>query len=75
MKIKKGSKVIVISGKNKNKKGTVLSICYKKQKVIIENINMQTRHIKAKQNDEKGKKILKEGPIHYSNIKTDNSKK
>nr|YP_009394598.1 ribosomal protein L24 [Vertebrata thuyoides]ARW63160.1 ribosomal protein L24 [Vertebrata thuyoides] len=71
-KIKKDSTVEIISGKHKGKTGKILSICKKTRKVKIENINMQTKHIKPKQNDEKGHIMQIEGPIHYSNIKLNN---
>nr|YP_009395008.1 ribosomal protein L24 [Polysiphonia stricta]ARW63570.1 ribosomal protein L24 [Polysiphonia stricta] len=66
-KIKTGDKVEIISGNYKRKQGIVNSII--KDKVIIKDINIRTKHIKPKQTDEKGyiKKI--ECPIHYSNIK------
>lgn len=68
-KIKKDSTVEIISGKYKGRKGKVLSICRKTKKVKIESINMQTKHIKPKNNEEKGSIQQIEGPIHYSNIK------
>lgn len=69
MKIKQGDYVQIISGVDKGKQGRVISILKNKQQVTIENINIKTKHIKPKQNDEKGyiKKI--EYPIHYSSIK------
>lgn len=69
MKIKRGDLVEIISGKEKGKKGKISLIIKKKNQVIIENINIKTKHIKPKQQNEKGylKKI--ESPIHCSNIK------
>lgn len=68
-KIKKGDTVEVVSGEYKGKNGIVSSIKKESNKLIIENINIKTKHVKPKQTDEKGyiKKI--EGPIHYSNVK------
>nr|YP_010619905.1 Ribosomal protein L24 [Symphyocladia marchantioides]WAX03918.1 Ribosomal protein L24 [Symphyocladia marchantioides] len=68
-KIKKGDDIKIISGKYKGKYGKVSSVLKKNNQVLIENINIKTKHIKPKQTDEKGyiKKI--EQPIHYSNIK------
>nr|YP_009391697.1 ribosomal protein L24 [Laurenciella marilzae]ARW59841.1 ribosomal protein L24 [Laurenciella marilzae] len=70
IKAKKGNEVKIISGKYKGKIGIIKEILYEKNKVIIDKINIQTKHIKVKQSEEKG--IIKqvEGPIHYSNIKT-----
>nr|YP_009396455.1 ribosomal protein L24 [Polysiphonia scopulorum]ARW65641.1 ribosomal protein L24 [Polysiphonia scopulorum] len=69
IKIKKGDNVEVRSGKEKGKQGKVISIIKNKEYIVIENINIKTKHIKPRQTDEKGtiKKI--ECPIHYSNIK------
>ena len=69
IKIKKGDNVEVISGKDKGKQGIVLSIIKQKQQVIVENINVKTKHVKPKQTDEKGMIKKVEFPIHYSNIK------
>jgi len=68
-KIKCGDNVSIISGKYKGDTGKVISIIKKKNKIIIENINIKTKHIKPKQTEEKGyiKKI--EAPIDYSNVK------
>lgn len=74
IQIKKGDNVTVISGKEKGKQGVVRSILKNKQQVIVENINIKTKHVKPKQTEEKG--IIKEieCPIHYSNIKAVNKK-
>lgn len=74
IKIKKGDKIKVISGKEKGKEGLVRSILKNRNQVIVENINIKIKHIKPKQTEEKG--IIKEieGPIHYSNIKVVNNK-
>ena len=69
IKIKKGDNVEVISGKETGKQGLVRSVLRSKQQVIIENVNIKTKHVKPKQTEDKG--IIKEieCPIHYSNIK------
>ena len=69
IKVKKGSKVKVISGKHKGQTGIIKEILNEKNKVIIEQINIQTKHVKSKQSESKGTIDQKEGPIHYSNIK------
>lgn len=67
--IKYGDNVVVISGKHKGNQGKVLLVIRKKHQVVIENINLKTKHVKPKQTEEKGyiKKI--EAPIHMSNVK------
>lgn len=68
MKIKKGDKVKIISGKDRGKTGTVKLILKKTDRVLVEGINIVTKHQKAKDND-KPKGIIKvEAPIHISNV-------
>ena len=50
MKIKKNDTVLVIAGKDKGKKGKVLAAYPKKNTVVVEGVNIQTHHDKAKQN-------------------------
>ncbi len=67
MKIKKGDTVLVTTGKDKGKKGKVLKVLPKEDRVIVEGVNIQTKHAKAKQNVPA--EIRKqEGPIHVSNV-------
>ena len=66
-KIKKGDKVIVISGKNKGVIGEVLKVLPEKNKALVRGVNIVKRHTKPTQNDPGGIKE-KEIPIHISNI-------
>lgn len=67
MKIKKNDTVLVIAGKDKGKKGKVLAAYPKNQTVVVEGVNIQAHHDKAKQNmPAEIRKI--EGPIHVSNV-------
>ena len=63
MKIRKGDEVIVISGKDKGKKGKVLSVGVNKRTVIVEGVNMATKHTKARKAGETGGIIHQEAPI------------
>lgn len=67
LKVKKGDEVIVITGKNKGKKGKILSVLPKENKAIISGINIVKKHMKPSQNSEGGI-VQKELPIHVSNI-------
>lgn len=67
LKIKTGDEVIIITGKNKGKKGKVLKIFPKENKAIVAGVNMVKKHTKASQLNEGGI-IQKEMPIHVSNI-------
>jgi len=66
--IKKDDKVMVISGKEKGKAGRVLSVEPKKERVIIEKINIIKRHMKPSRKYSQGGIIEKEGPVHISNV-------
>ena len=66
MKLKKGDKVVVITGVNKGKEGTITRVLY--EKVIVEGINIVTKHVKPKNNNGTGEIIKVEAPIHASNV-------
>ena len=66
LKIKKGDTVKVIAGKDKDKEGKVLSV--KDGKVIVEGINMITKHAKPSMANQQGGIITKEAPLHISNV-------
>ena len=69
MKIRKGDQVVVLTGKDKSKRGTVLRVLRDEAKVIVENVNMSKRHTKGDpQKGTAGGIIEKEMPIHVSNI-------
>ena len=67
MQIKKGDTVVVISGKDKGKTGTVLRAIPKKNKVVVEGVNVQTKHAKATRTSASEIKHI-EGPIYASNV-------
>ena len=69
MKIKKGDKVIVRSGKDKGKTGTVTAAFPKTSMVLVEGVNMKKKHQKPRgRNVRKGQIIEKALPIHVSNV-------
>lgn len=68
LKVKKGDKVLILSGKDKGKEGKVLQALPKKDKVIVEGINKVKRHTKPNQNVPKGGIIPKEAPMHASKV-------
>ena len=67
MQIKKNDTVVVIAGKDKGKTGTVLKAIPKKNKVVVEGVNMQTKHAKATRTSASEIKHI-EGPIDASNV-------
>jgi len=68
MKIKKGDKVIVVSGKDRGKEGTVVRALPEMESVIIEGVNIQKRHQRPTAKRQKGQIIEKALPIHVSNV-------
>ncbi|CAN7624085.1 50S ribosomal protein L24 [Peribacillus frigoritolerans] len=68
MHVKKGDKVVVISGKDKGKQGTILSAYPKQNRVLVEGINIVKKHSKPSQLNPQGGIISKEAAIHVSNV-------
>ncbi len=68
MKIKKGDMVKVIAGKDKDKEGKVIAVNRKNSTVLVEGINMVTKHAKPSMTNQQGGIIHQEGPIHISNV-------
>lgn len=66
--VRKDDTVIVISGKDKGKKGKVLTALPKENKVIVEGVNMATKHKKPRSQTQPGGIIHQEGAIHASNV-------
>jgi large subunit ribosomal protein L24 len=67
MKIKLEDHVVVIAGKDKGKKGKVTKLDNVHNKVIVEKLNLKTKHVKRK-GDRPGERIKFEAPIHASNV-------
>ncbi|CAG9622210.1 50S ribosomal protein L24 [Sutcliffiella rhizosphaerae] len=68
MHVKKGDKVVVISGKDKGKQGVILESYPKKDRVLVEGINVIKKHAKPSQENPQGGIINREAPIHVSNV-------
>ena len=68
MNIKKDDKVIVLSGKDKGKEGKVLVASPKANKVIVEGVNVATKHQKARRQGEESGIIKVETPIHACKV-------
>jgi large subunit ribosomal protein L24 len=66
-KIKKGDRVVVLSGRDKGKAGEVLNVNPKTERAVVRGVNVNVRHQKQTGNQEGGL-IRKEGTIHLSNI-------
>ena len=68
MHVRKGDQVVVISGKEKGKRGRVLRLLTGAGRVVIERVNMVKRHTKPSQKNPRGGIIEKEGSVESSNV-------
>jgi large subunit ribosomal protein L24 len=69
MHIRKGDQVIVVAGKEKGKRGKVLRLLTKTDRVLVERVNMVKRHTKPSQKHPHGGIVEKEGSIDRSNVR------
>ena len=67
-RIRKGDRVIALSGKDKGKQGLVMEVRPSEQRVVVEGLNMIKRHTKPRPPNEPGGVIEKPAPIHWSNV-------
>ena len=68
MRIRKGDTVQVIAGKDKGKTGEVLRTLPNENRLIVEGVNMRTRHEKPNQEGESGRIVTEEAALHASNV-------
>src|SRR5699024_4526678 len=68
MHVKTGDKVKVLSGKDKGKEGVILAVYPKKDRVLVEGVNMVKRHQKPSQDNPQGGILDQEATIHASNV-------
>lgn len=68
MKIKKGDTVVVITGKDKGKSGKVMEVLPKQNRIVVDNINIVSKHTKPKSAQDKGGIIKKPAPLNASNV-------
>ncbi len=68
MHVKTGDTVQIISGKDKGKVGEIQRVLPKESRVVVEGVNVRTKHQKPTQEGEKGQIITFEAPIHSSNV-------
>lgn len=68
MHVKKGDNVIVLAGKDKGKKGKVLKVIPKENKVLVEGVNVYKRHQRARRQNEKGQVLDVTRPLQISNV-------
>lgn len=66
--VKRGDEVVVIAGADKGRRGKIISMLLKKQRVIVEGVKMIKRHQRRNQQHPQGAIIEREGSIHISNV-------
>jgi large subunit ribosomal protein L24 len=66
--VKKDEEVVVVAGSQKGKRGRVISVLAKKQRVIVEGVAMIKRHTRKSQQHPNGAIVEKEGSVHLSNV-------
>jgi large subunit ribosomal protein L24 len=68
MHVKVGDTVQVISGRDKGKVGEVIRTIPQKSQVLVQDVNIRTKHVKPKQDGESGQIVTQEFPVHSSNV-------
>ncbi|MBI3114955.1 MAG: 50S ribosomal protein L24 [Candidatus Kerfeldbacteria bacterium] len=68
MLLKKGDTVKILTGKDRGKKGKVLEVSPRTNRVVVENLNLRTRNVRARRQGEKGQRIQFAAPLHASNV-------
>ena len=66
--VKRGDTVLILSGKDQGKKGEVLKVVPKKNRIIVQGVNMVTKHVKPNVANRQGGMVQQEGTIHASNV-------
>ena len=66
--VKKGEVVVVLAGKEKGKRGKIIAVLPKKQRIIVEGVQMIKRHMRKSQDHPQGAIVEREGTIHHSNV-------
>jgi large subunit ribosomal protein L24 len=67
--VKKGDTVVVLAGKEKGKSGKIIAVLSKKERVVVEGLQMVKKHMRKSQQNPNGAIIDREGSIHISNVK------
>ena len=66
--VKKGEIVVVLAGREKGKRGKVIAVLRKQQRVIVEGVQMIKRHMRKSQEHPQGAIVEREGTVHHSNV-------
>jgi len=66
--VKKGDEIVVISGADKGKRGKIITVYPKQERVIVEGVHMIKKHTKKSQQNPNGAILEREGTVHISNV-------
>jgi large subunit ribosomal protein L24 len=66
--VKKGGMVVVLAGKEKGKRGKIIAVLRKQQRVLVEGVQMIKRHMRKSQEHPQGAIVEREGTVHLSNV-------
>lgn len=69
MHVKKGDEVIVLAGNDRGKRGVVKQALPSKNRVVVEGVNIRTKHLRRSQQNPQGGRVEREFPIHASNVR------
>jgi len=67
--VKRGDEVVVLAGKERGKRGKIIAVLPKKQRVIVEGVQMIKRHMRKSQQHPQGAIVEREGTVHLSNVR------
>lgn len=68
IRIKRGDAVEMVSGKDRGKRGKVLQVFPRLQRIVVENLNVMVKNVRARKEREKGQRIDFSSPVHISNV-------
>jgi large subunit ribosomal protein L24 len=69
MHVKKGDEVVVLAGNDRGKRGLVKEVMPRQNRVVVEGVNVRTKHLRRTQNNPQGGRVEREFPIHASNVR------
>lgn len=67
-KLKTGDTVVVLTGKDRGKRGKVTQVFPRELRIVVEGINLMTKNIRGRKSGEKGQRVQFNAPIHFSNV-------
>jgi large subunit ribosomal protein L24 len=67
-RVRKGDQVCILSGKDKGKQGTILKVLRDKRRVVVQGVNLLTKHVKPSAQNPEGGKVRQEASVHASNV-------